>query len=799
MACHRGTKAPAGLDLTQLPLRLEDAHNHSLWVRVHDAVEKREMPPAAVDRVAPAERTAFVRQVAAPLLEHDRARQAAQGRSVLRRLNRYEYENTMRDLLSAPWLQLKDSLPEDGIVRRLNKSGQALDVSHVQMARYLETAEQALRDVVAARAEPMKKKRYYARESNGMTRHMFYGPFNNSPERTTTPIVGWDVEHDVMAKKAPLTVGDRDPARRELEALAVNQSSYIGIEYHYDQFVAPVGGRYRIRFSAYSVWFETKYGIQGRKWWRPSREKITRGRTTEPVTVYGLMRGGSKRLLGSFDTNPEPGVYELEVTLQRGEKIQPDAARLFRSRPGWIGSPEASEEGMPGIAHRWIEVEGPFEIPSAKASVNVAPKTLSAAQQAVRDFMRRAYRRPPTTLELARYTKIATERWGKATPEEAMISAYSAVLCSPGFLYLEEKPGPLDHHALAARLSYFLTNSTPDPALREAAARGLLRKPVVLRAHTDRLLDSPRTADFVYAFLDYWLDLRKAGDTTPDQTLYPDYYLDDLLVESAENETRLYFEELIKKNLGAGLLVRSDFTFLNSHLARHYGIPGVEGVAMRRVTLPAGSVRGGLLTQASVLKVTANGTTTSPVLRGAWIMERIIGEAPPPPPPGVPAVEPDTRGATTIRQQLDKHRSVASCAACHAKIDPPGFALENFDIFGAWRTQYRSLEEGRPVEGIGRNGHPFAFRLGPQVDASGQWRSRAGFESIADFKQILWNERRTLARNLVGQFVTYSTGAPVGFADRAEVERILDRSAGRDYRVRDLMHEIIQSKLFLQK
>jgi hypothetical protein len=220
---------------------------------------------------------------------------------------------------------------------------------------------------------------------------------------------------------------------------------------------------------------------------------------------------------------------------------------------------------------------------------------------------------------------------------------------------------------------------------------------------------------------------------------------------------------------------------------------------MRRIALPPDSVRGGLLTQASVLKVTANGTTTSPVLRGVWIMERILGDPPSPPPPGVPAVEPDTRGATTIRQQLDKHRATPSCAGCHRKIDPPGFALESFDVLGGWRDRYRSTEQGEPVKGLGRNGIAYTFRNGQAVDASGEMAGGDKFVDIREFKALLVKNERQVARNMVHQFVAYGTGAPIGFSDRADVERILDAAARDGYRLRTILHQVIQSRLFRNK
>jgi hypothetical protein len=803
--CHKPPAAAAGLDLTALDFDLDKPETFQRWVRVHDAVEQGAMPQGSP--LPRDSRQRFLRAIELPMIAHERARDASRGRSVLRRLNRYEYENSLRGLLGAPWLQVRDSLPEDGIVQRFNKSGQALDVSHVQMARYMETAEQALRDVIAAAKQPEVHKRYYAREQRRFLNRMRYSSFNRHPERATIPILGFDAQPDVLAEKAPITVGASDPKTRELEAFATPASTYTGNEYHFDGFTAAVGGVYRLRFNAYSIWIHTLYGPQGSKtrpaWWRPDREKTSRGRTVEPLTIYALRRGGEKRLLGSFDVEPEPALQDLEVHLLAGDQILPDAARLFRSRPGFVGSPDATEEGMPGIAYRWMEVTGPVERDRARARyLRLFGDASAPPERLLREFMAEAYRRPPQEAEVERYLALIRGRLGKeSTPDliEAMVAGYTAVLCSPGFLYLDEDPGPLNAYSLANRLSYFLWNAPPDEELRELAAGGKLRDPQVLRAQTDRLLDDPRSRDFVEAFLDYWLDLRKLGETTPDQILYPDYYLDDLLVESALQETQLFFHHLVRKDLPARNLIDSGFTMLNSHLARHYGLPPVEGVRLRQVALPADSVRGGLLTQASVLKVTANGTTTSPVLRGVWVMERILGEPPPPPPPSLPAIEPDTRGATTIRQQLDKHRSVPSCAGCHNKIDPPGFALESFDVLGAWRDRYRSTEEGEPAKGIGKNGHAFAFRLSQKVDASAKLAGGGEFQDVRGLKKLLLEDERKIARNMVRQFITYATGAPAGFSGRSEVERILDSAAKTRYGMRTLIREIIQSELFTHK
>ena len=302
---------------------------------------------------------------------------------------------------------------------------------------------------------------------------------------------------------------------------------------------------------------------------------------------------------------------------------------------------------------------------------------------------------------------------------KSLLSTYTAVLSSPGWLYIQESPGRLDDYALATRLSLFLWNSPPDDQLRALAAQAGSADPTSSEPRPIACSNDPKSRRFIDAFTDYWLDLRKIDDTSPSTTLYNDYELDDPLKLAAVEETRLFVQELFDRNLPARTIVNSDFTFLNERLAKHYGIPGVKGVAMRKVTLPKDSVRGGIMTQASVLKVTANGTTTSPVIRGVWIMERILGFHTAPP-AGVPAIEPDIRGAVTIRQQLDNHRADPTCAACHQKIDPPGFALESFDVMGGWRDRYRAFaEDVKPEPGIGISGQPFAFHYGLPVDSAG--------------------------------------------------------------------------------
>jgi hypothetical protein len=334
----------------------------------------------------------------------------------------------------------------------------------------------------------------------------------------------------------------------------------------------------------------------------------------------------------------------------------------------------------------------------------------------------------------------------------------------------------------------------PDEDLLTLAEQGKLSQRDILRGQVERMLEDPKAAAFIENFVGQWLGLRDIDFTVPSHVLYPEY--DEMLKASMVRETELFFAEVLKSDRSLTHFVASDFTMLNGRLAKHYGIPGAEGWEFRKVSLPPESHRGGVLTMASVLKVTANGTNTSPVLRGAWVLERILGTPPPKPPADVPAVEPDIRGATTIREQLAKHRQVASCATCHAKIDPPGFALESFDVIGGWRENYRTTSKGEPMIVDGRR---MPYLKGPKVDPADVLPDGQRFQNIDEFKQLLLTDKDQLARALTEKLVTYATGAAPETADRPKIEAIVRKVRDKGYGLRTLVHLVVESELFRSK
>jgi len=795
LGCHSKTTAKGGLDLTSLPFDLNDHSTRDRWIRIHDRVEKGEMPPSAALLPA-AKRTELAKQLAEAIYKVERAEIVAHGRGPMRRLNRDEYEQNLRDILQLPYLDIRDMLPEDREEYHFNKTADTLDMSRVQLSGYLDAAEAALRKAMVTTPEPPPMMKYRAWGTKLFSVPSMTGGRESMFFAKDSKLLNITNEKFNELRRT----GEHDP---EVE-LVMSRSAGWPYSAYPQNLAVKLPGEYRVRFSARAILqhrgFILKPALQPVPMTFRSRKPSNQD-TAEDVRHTG----------GIIDVQPGVHTYETVVRLTTGQTIeygllglptpQPDVNNI----PGSYRFPPINDAGAPGIAFQWLEIEGPLppkmwppashRVLFDELGVKVEPgNPREEARRLLRHFVKLAARTPVPEEAIAKFEKLIFARLDKKEMfVDAMFAGYKAFLCSGNFLYLQE---PGDHYAIASRLSHFLANTRPDAALLELAAASKLRDTKTLRSETDRLIDGSTFDRFVKAFTDYWLSLRHIRRDDPDIRLYPEYRLDEYLVESMDMETRAYFTAMIRENLPVSALISSDFTFANDRLSKHYGLTPLTGSAVRKVKLPPGSPFGGILTQGAILKISANGTNTSPVIRGAWVMDRIIGQPPPAPPPGVPAVEPDIRGAKTIRDLLDLHKKSPTCAACHAKFDPVGLALENFDVMGGWRTRYRGTAEGDHQKGIDPAGHDYDFTFAGAVDSSGKLLDGKTFKDVHDLKAIFAANPRQLARNLLHQFTVYATGVPVRFADRPEIEAILDRCAAQGYRVRDLLHGFIASNIF---
>ena len=833
--CHNDDTKEGGLDLTALKLELSQPDNFARWVKIHDRIRSGEMPPKDQPRPPAAEVTTVSDELKTQLIQAEQT-QRAEGRRGLRRMTRAEYENTIRDLFDMPGIALAGDLPADGSAHGFDKNSDALDISHVNLLKYMEAADHVLDYAIATRpaAPTVHTMRISLANGGGFVTHVIMnGDGVLLKDKQPDPDFPPAGEQSHLDQGAHERMGSFEP------------DSTVGLFRHEDESLSPYfidhvtiyPGNYRVRTSLWSFQWDKGQVLAARG---------TEAARLSVVQLTGDGRGGQhpSYVLGYYDApSMQSTEHELVTWLNHNELIGFNTASLAPvanySRKG-----RAMAFTGPGIACDWLDVEGPLhtvwppvshkvlfdELPlvefKPEANPGVRPpvrkrvrqlsgknrpdpeqglftvlsdKPLEDADRLIAQFLPRAFRRPVDAEVRAAYLAQVDQRLKAGDCfESAMRYAYRAALCSPDFLYLIEPIGQLDDEALACRIAYFLWNSLPDQQLLDLAAAKKLHEPEVLKAEVERLLKSPKSQRFIEDFLGQWLKLRQIAANDPDRTLYPEFnpYLQDSMVA----ETRAYFRELLERNLDASTLVKSDFAMLNEKLAVHYGIPGVSGSQIRRVALPPDCPRGGFLTQAAILKVTANGTTTSPVPRGAFVMDRILGQPPEPPPANVAAVEPDVQGTTTIREQLAKHRSEMVCASCHAKIDPPGFALESFDVIGGYRTRYRSIGEGLPAErGLIDPFIGLGFKLGPVVDPSGVLPDERTFHDIREFQTLIAADPQPLLKNLAQQLAIYSTGREIGFSDREAIEAIVTRTQAQQGGVRTLVHELIQSPLFQTK
>ncbi|MFK5922246.1 MAG: DUF1588 domain-containing protein [Verrucomicrobiota bacterium] len=765
--CHADGMDKGGLDFDKLGSNLSDPATFAKWEMVFDRVRKGEMPPEKVKTRPSSEGKAELGKVLGESL--NRSHLASKG-AVLRRLNRREYQNTLNDLFGTS-LDLEGLLPEDGRSHEFDNVGEALGISMTHLERYLEGARLVFDASVAKWTQPPAAK-------------LIPGNFRDS-------------EIEKALGKTFKKLDDGAIVRFQGGGYPSGLLRNSG---------APESGWYQVKVRGYAYQSDKAIvcSIGGESYAHGSKK---------PIYKYVSFSPGKATTV------------EFKIYIEKHSMlvVEPQGIALPQPRPKILNEYEG-----PGFAFVSASIEGPLygdypsrghklvfdglkrqEIeprdPETKKKEWYKPKfeIITTDERAdvllsIKRVAAFAWRRPVSDADLESYLKLfENERAQDASFEEALRTAVTALFVSPNFLYLRETPGRLDDLAVVNRLAYFLTRTAPDKQLLSLATqKKMIKDDKVMIAQAERLMKGPHFDRFITDFTEAWLNLREIDFTAPDKTLFPEF--DPYLRYSLPLETEAFLRELIISNLPVTNVVKSEFAMLNSRLAEHYGLPQLTGSQIRRVKLPTGSIRGGFLTQASVLKVSANGTNTSPVLRGVWVMERILGDPPSPPPPGISGVEPDIRGAETLRQILDQHRDSTSCAACHKKIDPPGFALESFNPIGGFRERFRSLGNGDKVDTIIK-GRRVGYRLGPDVDCSGNLADGRKFSSLEQFRDYLAEDEAVLARSFATKLLTFATGREMGFSDRPEITRIVKQAGSKGYRVRDLFHLVVTSEIFLTK
>ncbi len=773
--CHSGDKAEAKLDLSQ-PRSAEQLRSEMpRWFRVLQRVTEGSMPPKDAEPLSQAEKQAVIDWVRQDYSADLRQQQQLDGRSKLRRLSRSEYSHTILDLFGIRPPVMRE-FPSDGRVDGYDKVSAALPLSSANAEGYMKAAEGVLRNIFNDSATYDRKYRLWAKPSEQSAGHILELPD------------GTKVSFNTDMTSGPLAVKDE---KGEFQARGTR-----------------LPGIHKLRMSIYAYQTDKPltFGIYaGHIWAYPQLVELVKVLEAPPGT---------------------PTIVETEVYLRTQFDSDVPVSDGFRLVPFGLGVPvpkntQASDCKGPGLAIQWVDVEEPpyplpgdrflsQEMPPEFAQKFLRPGANLANSQLSRDevaavmgpaFRRvgeRLFRRELTDAEVTEILNRFLAQADAGVPlRNTLLDVVALLLATPDFFCVVERPGLLDDFALASRLSYLLWNSAPDETLWEVARQGKLRDAEVLRAQTDRMLNDPKSQRFVDNFLDQWLGLWGIDNTTPDKDLYPEF--DDLLKMSSVLETRGTFRRMLDKNLSVREFVAPQTMLVNERLAAHYGLPPAPGFSLREVAAPADSPFGGLWTQAAVMKVTANGTLTSPVKRGVWMAERLLGTPIPPPPPNIEPVNPDTRGAKTLREQLALHSSQGSCRACHARFDPYGFALESFDVMGNYRRNYRQADPDFAKLDAAQQKGRVRWRDGLPVDCSGALPDGTSFADIQSLRRILAQQPQPLAHGFARHLLIYATGTPASPLDDLTISEIVAKSAEQDYGVRSLVHGVVQSELFRWK
>lgn len=787
--CHGAEKQKGErrYDLLQIP-----AANAATVLELQEIIDQLtlgEMPPKKSPQPSEDEKSALIATLRAEVARASEQLRSSSNQTTLRRMNRREYRNTVGDLfaLDMRGFDPTSKFPTDQIVDQLDNQGAVLQTSGYLLAQYLDAAHQVVEKALGSTERPKEQS------------WTFNGDFQQQDEL--------NLEHKRQYNYRYLCL-------YEVMDTENHEGGYAHI--HGFEGGVPHDGLYEIKVKAQAMNREHPYDpdIFKRATAEPFRLGVVpgdknAGRLFHPQTI-------EPKLAEVFIKDGEPEWYTMTVWLDAGRTprfIFPNGMASCRHaftrivsryqnhwpshERGKTNMPESRRivlkyGQMPHIRIHEVKIRGPIiqEWPTASQRAVLGEKAFAPerTREILESFARRAHRELVSKVEIDHLMALVEKRTTAGhSAKEALKDAMKAVLCSPQFLYLqktESKEVRLSAHATASRLSYFLWSSMPDEELSRAADSGELLKPEILLAQTRRMLRSEKVHAFIEGFTDFWLNLRSLGDTPPDREAFERYYTGDLQA-AMKNETQLFTRHLLDENQSIMRFLDADYTFVNQPLANLYGLGDIakpeQAHLFHRVRLTNRN-RGGLLGQASVLTVSANGVETSPVTRGVWLLKNILGTPPPPPPDNIPTIDPDVRGASSIRDILSKHRLDAACNDCHQKIDPLGFALENFDPIGTWRTHY-TVDRKRGVV----------------VDASGELPRGQAFRDVGELKQVLVTRQMQFMHTLLSKLFPYACGRSMEAKDAAEVDRVLQAQVTKDGGFRDLVESVISSSIFLHR
>lgn len=740
--CHTGNDASAGITLANEKDASSLISHRDLWEKIAENIESKHMPPKDMPQPTAAQRQKLIAYVQSAL-SSSVCDVKDVGRVTARRLNKAEYENTIRDLLGVSVPGVTDDFPSDDVGYGFDNIGDVLTLSPLHMEKYLTAAGRISRTVIAA-PEDKSARDAKAKENRG-------------------PRVIRGDQFDVTKG------GD---ARDGIYYFGTEGSA--GIRYEF-----PAPGLYKVKVVAW----EEHFG--------PGHAKMAfmyGDKTVQTVDVSG--------------TKEKPGTYEATIEVRRaGMRSNVTVAYTNNRKVTPQENTDPKQQGDRNLVIESLEIQpsgGVANAPTQDALSNAhrrLVKALPAADTEVAKdlatrknlsaFLYRAYRRPPTKLELDRLVKLAGRVRGQGSSFERGIQvAVQASLVSPSFLFrIEQDPDPnnpkaqrpLTDYELATRLSYFLWSSMPDDRLLTLAAAKKLHDPLTLQAEAKRMLRDPRASESLGDnFGAQWLQLRKISQVTPNLKAFPQFT--EELRAAMRTETMLYFQHVVGDDRSVLDFLDSNYTYLNEPLAKLYGNTEIKGREFRRVTLN-GAQRGGVMTQASVLTVTSNPGRTSPVKRGRWVMENLLGSVIPMPPPGVGQLPDDNKKAVltgTLRERMVQHRKDPACASCHARMDPIGFGLENYDAIGMWRK----LDDGHPI------------------DASGALPGGKAFSGPSELRVALKSKAPQFTRNLSEKLLTYALGRGIESTDRCNLDAIAANVAKKNYRFSAIVTEIVTSEPF---